>query len=156
MSQDRPDTSDQGTQSPPGASPSGSGAPEAGAQRVDKWLWYARFFKTRSLAGKFVGDGRVRLERGGQRTRVEKPSHALRPGDILTFPLRGGVFVVQVRAPGTRRGPAAEAQTLYDIIAEPAPKTRDTQSVDASPQPVKGTGRPTKKQRRTYDRLSGL
>ena len=76
--------------------------------RIDKWLWRARFFKTRGLAAKTVSKG-VRLN--GART---EKSHALvRPGDVLTFKQANDVRVIRVEALGERRGPAVEAQGLY-------------------------------------------
>jgi ribosome-associated heat shock protein Hsp15 len=81
----------------------------APAQRLDKWLWFARVAKTRTLAAQLVGGGKVRINR----MRVLKPSHLLRPGDVLTVSLRGGVRVLEVLAIGERRGPPQEAQLLY-------------------------------------------
>lgn len=81
--------------------------------RADVWLWRARFFKTRSLAARFVEEGRVRLTRAGAETRLDKPSRSLKPGDRLLFALGGRLVSVQVEALGERRGPAAEARTLY-------------------------------------------
>ena len=80
----------------------------AAADRLDKWLWRARFFKTRSLAARAVAEG-VRVN--GRR--VEKPGAAVRPGDVLTFPRGRAVFVVEIVALGERRGPAPEARALY-------------------------------------------
>ena len=105
--------------------------------RVDKWLWYARFFKTRGLASKVVTGGHVRVNSD----KIAKASHAVGPDDVLTFPQGSLVRVVKVVAPGIRRGPAPEAQTLYEDMtprqekAPPPPKTE-------------GKGRPTKKDRR--------
>jgi ribosomal 50S subunit-recycling heat shock protein len=81
--------------------------------RIDVWLWRARFFRTRSLAARFVEEGRVRLTRGGQETRLDKSSRLVRPGDQLVFAVGGRLIAVVVEAPGTRRGPPAEARTLY-------------------------------------------
>jgi ribosome-associated heat shock protein Hsp15 len=77
--------------------------------RLDKWLWQARFFKSRSLSAALVSDVRVRVN--GQP--VAKPSHSVKAGDVLTFPQGGRVRVVRVAATGARRGPATEAQGLY-------------------------------------------
>jgi len=85
---------------------------EAGC-RVDMWLWRARFFKTRSMAARAVEDGRIRLSRGGEETRLDKPSRTVRPGDGLVFALGGRLVAVRVAALGNRRGPADEARTLY-------------------------------------------
>jgi ribosome-associated heat shock protein Hsp15 len=93
-------------------------APEPPAEglRLDKWLWQARFFKTRALATQLVGKGRVRINQ----TIVTKAHHRIRPGDVLTFPQGHLVRVVRVLELGARRGPAREAQTLYeDLTSEP-------------------------------------
>lgn len=80
--------------------------------RLDKWLWHARFFKTRSLAARQVAEGRVRIN--GART--DRPARAVGPGDVLTFPQGDRVRVVRVLATGLRRGPAAEAAALYEEL----------------------------------------
>ena len=108
-----------------------------GAIRVDKWLWHARFLKSRSLAAKLIAAGHLRID--GERS--EKPSRTIRPGAVLTFPAGSRVRVVRVVAPGARRGPAPEAQALYeDLSPEPMP-----------PEPRAGP-RPTKRERRVLDR----
>jgi ribosome-associated heat shock protein Hsp15 len=86
------------------------------ACRVDVWLWRARFFKTRSLAARMVEEGRVRLSRAGQETRLDKPSRTVRPGDGLVFAVDGRLTAVRVEGLGERRGPAAEAQALYSPL----------------------------------------
>jgi len=112
--------------------------------RLDKWLWQARFFKTRSLAAKVVQSGAVRIDG----TRVTKPAHALRPGDTLTFAQARRIRVVTVVLLGDRRGPAAEAQTLYDDLSPPP---------DPSPAAAPRTGPPpSKKERRELDRIRGI
>ncbi len=85
----------------------------ADAMRIDRWLWHARFFKTRSLATQLVMTGRLRLNR----RRVTKSHGTLHPGDILAFPQRGRVRVIRVIAISTRRGPAREAAELYEDLA---------------------------------------
>lgn len=125
-------------------------AEPAGSIRLDKWLWFARFFKTRSLAAKVVGEGRVRVDGAV----VGKPHWAVRPGQVLTFVQGGHVRVIKVLALGARRGPAPEAQTLYEDLAPPAPETalpRDVPGAAAPRDP--GAGRPTKRERRQIDRL---
>jgi ribosome-associated heat shock protein Hsp15 len=84
--------------------------------RADVWLWRARFFKTRSLAARFVEEGRIRLTRAGSETRVDKPSRTLKPGDVLVFGLGGRLIAVRMLASGERRGPASEAQGLYEAL----------------------------------------
>ena len=85
-------------------------------QRIDKWLWHARVVKTRSLAAKLVADGHVRLNG----TRTLDPAKSVKPGDVLTVALERTVRVLKVIDLGARRGPASEAQTLYeDLSPEP-------------------------------------
>jgi ribosome-associated heat shock protein Hsp15 len=84
--------------------------------RLDKWLWQARFFKTRGAAAAFCASGRLRINR---RT-VEKPGAAVRPGDVLTFPHGDDIRVLRVLALGGRRGPPAEARALYEPLADAA------------------------------------
>jgi ribosome-associated heat shock protein Hsp15 len=86
--------------------------------RIDVWLWRARFFKTRSLAARIVEDGRVRITRAGQESRVDKPARAVKPGDELVFALSGRLTAVRVVALGERRGPPVEARTLYEPLEE--------------------------------------
>ena len=82
-------------------------------QRLDKWLFFARLLKSRTLAQAFIEDGHVR--RAGQP--LTKPCTEIKPGDVLTLSFAHAVRVVRVRAPGTRRGPASEAQQLYEEIS---------------------------------------
>ncbi len=86
--------------------------------RLDKWLWHARFVKTRSLAAKLCEDG-VRIDGNP----VTKPGATVRPGQILTFALGRHVRVIELVAIGDRRGPADEARALYRDLAPPAPET---------------------------------
>jgi ribosome-associated heat shock protein Hsp15 len=83
-----------------------------GRQRLDKWLWFARFAKTRSLAAKLVAEGHVRVN--GQRT--ETAAKAIAAGDVLTIAAPHVTAVVRVQAPGERRGPAPEARLLYEPL----------------------------------------
>jgi ribosome-associated heat shock protein Hsp15 len=89
------------------------------ACRIDVWLWRARFFKTRALAALAVEEGRIRVSRGGQESRLDKPSRAVRPGDGLVFVLGGRVTAVRIEALGARRGPAVEARALYAAMDSP-------------------------------------
>ena len=84
--------------------------------RADVWLWRARFFKTRSLAAKFVDEGRVRLTRAGQETRLDKCARPVKVGDALVFAFGGKLIAITVSALGERRGPPAEARTLYSPL----------------------------------------
>ena len=91
-------------------------AAETEACRIDVWLWRARFFKSRNLAAAFVEDGRVRLLRAGQETRLDKPGRTVRAGDGLVFALAGRLSAIRVETCGERRGPAAEARLLYSAL----------------------------------------
>jgi ribosome-associated heat shock protein Hsp15 len=122
-------------------------------QRIDKWLWFARFFRTRTLAARFVTGGKIRYQANGQMERITKPSHIVRPNDVLTFPLNRQIKVVRVLNAGTRRGPAPEAHLLYENLT---PGNCDQltlmrQSTTREP----GKGRPTKKERRALFRFKG-
>ncbi len=108
--------------------------------RVDKWLWHARFLKSRSLASRFVSDGNLRVD--GERS--TKPSRAVKPGDVLTFPQGNHVRVVKIVGIGERRGPAPEAQSLYEDLSPPEPN---------APPPERSGPRPTKRDRREMDQL---
>jgi ribosomal 50S subunit-recycling heat shock protein len=90
---------------------------EADACRADVWLWRARFFKTRSLAARFIDEGRVRLTHPGlEETRIDKPARPVKVGDRLVFAVGGRLIAVTVAALGERRGPPAEARTLYEPL----------------------------------------
>ncbi len=86
---------------------------EAASIRADVWLWRARFFKSRSLAARFLDEGRVRLTREGNETRIDKCARPLRIGDRLVFAVGGRLTAVELLGFGERRGPPAEARTLY-------------------------------------------
>lgn len=86
--------------------------------RADVWLWRARFFKTRSLAARFVDEGRVRMTRGGVEARLDKASRVLKAGDEVVFALGGRLIAVRIEAMGERRGPPSEARTLYSPLQE--------------------------------------
>ncbi len=126
-------------------------------QRLDKWLWYARFFKSRSLATKFCASGRLRVNEQA----VKKAHHALHVGDVLTFPKARHIRVVRVVDLGTRRGPAVEAQTLYDDLQPPPSLSGPGKKDPGDPRPMaaaqreRGAGRPTKRERRETDKLKG-
>ncbi len=114
-----------------------------GKIRLDKWLWHARFFKTRSLAAKLVSGGHCRVNGAP----VAKPALMVGPGDTLTFPKERDVRVIRIVAPGERRGPAPEAQALYEDLDPPKPREREPQAPRYD-----GGGRPTKKDRRALDK----
>ncbi len=116
------------------------------ALRVDRWLWFARFYRSRTLAAEACASHRVRINGAP----VAKPGHGIRIGDVLTFPLGPHIRVIKVAALAARRGPFAEARLLYEDLSPPVAVT--------APPPTsglrdKGEGRPTKAERRAIDRL---
>jgi len=105
--------------------------------RADKWLWHARFFKTRGLAAKVLSGGHLRVNGD----KVHKPAQAIGPGDVLTFPQARRIRVVKVLGLSERRGPATEAQALYEDL------TPEVVSTPPAPR-FEGKGRPSGKDRR--------
>ena len=125
---------------------------DADAQlRLDKWLWYARFFKTRSAATKAISGGRFRLDG----MVMNKPHRQAICGQVLTFIQGDRIRVIKITALGSRRGPATEASLLYEDLtpARDVPvKTRNVTQPEFEAR-SKGSGRPTKLQRRATERL---
>ena len=117
-------------------------------QRIDRWLWCARFFKSRTLAAKLCADGKVRLNR----RIVGKPSLQVRVDDVLTFPQARTVRVVRIAALAHRRGPAEEARGLYEDLTPAATAPADAAPANTAAR-APGHGRPTKRERRAIDRL---
>lgn len=118
-------------------------------QRIDKWLFFARILKSRSLAAKLAQAGRVRIN--GDKT--DQASRLVTAGDVLTISLDRRITVLRIRACGARRGPYEEARLLYEDLTPP-PAPADTLLPNAT-LPIRdaGSGRPTKKERRATDRL---
>ncbi len=114
--------------------------------RIDKWLWFARFFKNRNLSARIVSQGKVRLN--GRR--ISKPSASLKKGDALTFPQGNILRLVKVLELGKRRGPFKEALTLYDEIEEKiyVDKAVFSNQVTQEIPKKKMKSRPDKRQRR--------
>ena len=146
------DTSSEGLSVPEGAQQT---------QRLDKWLWYARVAKSRSLAAALIERGRIRVNR----VRTQKPSHTIKPGDVITASIQRNVRILKVLRAGSRRGPAAEAQTLYEDLT-PANELRSTAANRTASEIAATTGsgqlpmdpptgRPSKKERRQLLRLKG-
>ena len=120
--------------------------------RLDKWLWAARFFKTRSLAQQAVAGGRVQLN--GART---KPAHEVKLGDTVDVRVEEWRWEIQVKALSDRRGPAEEARKLYDETeASRAERERrmDLRRWGAEPAATL-KGRPTKRDRRRIEEFEG-
>jgi ribosome-associated heat shock protein Hsp15 len=113
--------------------------------RVDKWLWAARFFKTRSLAAAACAGGKVDVNE-----EAVKPARLVRPGDLVRVTVPGGRRIARVLALTDRRGPASAARALYEDLTPPAPPRVGRAPVVFRPP---GAGRPTKRERREIDRL---
>lgn len=116
--------------------------------RVDKWLWAARFFKTRGLAAEAIDAGRVSVN--GERAKASK---AVKPGDALVIRRPPYEHAVKVLGVSDRRGPAAEAQKLYEESAESRARREAVAAEMKSMPPPVFKGRPTKKDRRTLERF---
>ncbi len=121
---------------------------DSGRQRLDKWLFFARMVKSRSLAQSYIQSGNVRVNGAP----VRQASHVVKIGDRLDISLERVDRVLVVKAAGDRRGPYEEAKLLYDDQTPPKePGDRLTLLEQAVREP--GTGRPTKKERRALDRF---
>jgi ribosome-associated heat shock protein Hsp15 len=116
--------------------------------RIDKWLWAARVFKTRSLAAAACTGGKVDVN-----AQAVKPAKSVRPGDVLHVTAGASRRVLRIAVLAERRGPAATARTLYEDLTPPAPPRRRQMPVGLRSM---GAGRPTKRERRAIDRLRGI
>lgn len=116
--------------------------------RIDKWLWAARFFKSRTLAAAACTGGKVHVNGD-----AAKPSKTVRSGDMLRVTLPRIRRVVRVTGLAERRGGASAALALYEDLTPPAPP-RETRPAPPAYRPP-GAGRPTKRERRRIDRLAG-
>ncbi|GAC1415481.1 MAG: RNA-binding S4 domain-containing protein [Acidobacteriaceae bacterium] len=120
--------------------------------RIDKWLWAARFFKTRALAAKACELGRVE-----SRNQPLKAAREVKPGDLIRIKTEGGIYEIDVLALSEVRGPAAVAQTLYQET-QASRKARATAAVarrdDPFRQPLRPPGRPSKRDRRLIHRFN--
>jgi ribosome-associated heat shock protein Hsp15 len=114
--------------------------------RLDKWLWAARFFKSRTLAAAACDGGKVDVNE-----QAARPSRAVRSGDLVRVTLPRGKRIVRVAALSDRRGPGAQAALLYEDLTPPPPP-RETRVLPPVIRP-RGLGRPTKRERRLIDRL---
>lgn len=126
--------------------------PNGPGLRLDRWLWYGRFLKSRSLAAKLVDTGRIRVN--GEK--ITKASRLVRQNDVLTFPLGDHIRVIKIIDLGTRRGPAAEAQALYEDLEPPQKATSEEKAAEKLKNAGvlkrdPGQGRPTKRDRRKLD-----
>ena len=115
-------------------------------QRIDKWLWHARVVRTRSAAAALVTSGHVRLN--GHRT--DAASRPVRAGDVVTVALDRTVRIMKVTGFADRRGDADAARVLYEDLS---PRMSAPDATAVSPAREPGSGRPTKRERRAFDRL---
>jgi ribosome-associated heat shock protein Hsp15 len=118
-------------------------------QRIDKWLWHARVVRTRSAAAALASAGHVRIN--GQR--IDAPSQPVRPGDVVTVALDRAVRVLKVLAFADRRGSADDAR----VICQPLDPPNEGRTERTPSPPVlreRGTGRPTKRDRRATARFT--
>ncbi|WP_265517760.1 RNA-binding S4 domain-containing protein [Nitratireductor luteus] len=114
-------------------------------QRIDKWLFFARVVKSRSLAAKLAVAGKVRVNR----VKIDQAAYQVKPGDVLTITLERRIVVYKVVLPGGRRGPAEEARTLYEDLTPPV----EAVARSAGGEREAGAGRPTKRERRQMERF---
>jgi ribosome-associated heat shock protein Hsp15 len=115
-------------------------------QRIDKWLVYARVVKTRTLGQALAVSGHVRLN--GRK--VDDPAQPVKAGDVLTIGLHGRVRVLKVLDFAERRGSATVASALYEDLTPP----EEPSAAGARPVVEAGEGRPTKRDRRRFDKLT--
>lgn len=138
----------------------------ASGQRLDKWLWFARVVKSRTMAAGLVTSGKVRINR----QKTDKPAQIVKPGDVVTVSVGRKVRVLKVVSSGVRRGPATEAQGLFEELVQPPSPTLNSEAARkasagpasaaatrATPQAerIPGAGRPTKRDRRLIDQFRG-
>ena len=121
-------------------------------ERLDKFLFYSRALKSRTLAQKIIETGAIRVNS----ERTDRSDHKVGAGDVLTMALHGRIVIWRILDPGQRRGPASEAQGLYEDISPPPLPRQELSPYDAAiAQRSEGAGRPTKKERRETVKLRG-
>ncbi len=130
---------------------------DKGSQRLDKWLWFARVTKSRTLASGAVSEGKIKVNR----VQAEKPSQMIKVGDVVTSRVHRNIRVLRIVALGERRGPAAEAMGLYeDLTPRPTennspgtrrPEMNPVRAGEAWGYREPGAGRPSKRERRQTD-----
>lgn len=116
--------------------------------RLDRWLFFSRLVKSRSLAAKLIETGNVRVN--AEKTHQSK--RAVGPDDVLTIALPAGVKIIKIVACGSRRGPAPEAQALYEDMTPPPPPKEDREIAKSRFAPSPGR-RPTKHERQGLQRM---
>lgn len=121
-------------------------------ERLDKFLFFSRALKSRTLAQKVIETGAIRVNS----ERTDRSDHKVGAGDVLTMSLHNRIVVWRIVDCGTRRGPAAEAQGLYEDLSPPPLPRAELSPYEAAIAPrAAGAGRPTKRERRETDKLRG-
>jgi len=118
--------------------------PNQQAQRIDKWLWHARFFKTRSLAQKQVVTGKIRVDT----EKISSPSRKILAGNVLTITRERDIKIIEILSIADKRGPFSEAQLLYNDLSPPKPEIEKQEATKESMSRIQSDGRPTKHQRK--------
>ena len=130
-------------------------------QRIDKWLWFARLVKTRTLGTRLVTTGKIRINSD----KIDKPAQTVKQDDVITARIGRRVMVLKVVDTGLRRGPAPEAQSLYEDLTPPEPAFRTASPAALKPGKIgamhsgkvaerePGSGRPSKRERRQLNKL---
>ncbi len=119
-------------------------------QRIDKWLFFTRMAKSRSLAQTLISGGRIKVNG----SRIAQPSVNIKPGDMVEIALDRRDIILKVISGGMRRGPYAEACLLYEDLSPPPPPKDELTPFEIATR-VAGAGRPEKKERRAINRLLG-
>lgn len=128
----------------------GPGETGSRKERLDRFLFFSRAVKSRTLAQKIIEAGAIRVNS----EKTDRTDHKVGAGDVLTMAMHGRILVWRILDPGTRRGPASEAQGLYEDISPPAPPRAERSPYEAAiAERQVGAGRPTKKERRETDAL---
>ncbi len=117
-------------------------------QRIDKWLFFTRMAKSRSLAQGLLNSGHVKVNGAS----IRQPSFQVKPGDRVEIALERRNVTLVVKSGGARRGPYEEARQLYEDLTPPREESERLTALEQA-QRIKGSGRPTKKERRETDRL---
>ena len=116
--------------------------------RLDTWLWYARFYKSRSLSSKAILSGKLRINSN----KITKPATKVKTNDVLTLNYVNEIRIIQIQSLGFRRGPASEAQSLYIDLTEDRTGSSNVKSkIEKSKKD--SNKRPTKKDRRLLDKI---
>ncbi len=120
------------------------------AVRLDRWLWAARFYRSRTLAAEACDGGKVEVN-----SHTAKPHKLVRVQDMIAFTHPSGRKELKVLALSERRGPAPEARLLYEDLSPPPPPREERPTFALPPFRLPGLGRPTKRERRQMERLRG-